>query len=146
MRDTNEKKFRYNDMGERYKVLNKIYFIGMTLLYLMFATYLVMRALMGDINKAFAWANLAIVIIFSVVNIVMYVRNHASEKFNLVSCILGGIEIFLVGMNTDAQFIFFAIIILFALQMPYFKPMRLGKMCIIAGVAFMLVQVFRYMR
>lgn len=146
MRDTNEKKFRYNDMGERYKVLNKIYFIGMTLLYLMFATYLVMRALMGDINKAFAWANLAIVIVFSVVNIVMYVRNHASEKFNLVSCILGGIEIFLVGMNTDAQFIFFAIIILFALQMPYFKPMRLGKMCIIAGVAFMLVQVFRYMR
>ena len=146
MRDTNEKKFRYNDMGERYKVLNKIYFIGMTLLYLMFATYLVMRALMGDINKAFAWANLAIVIIFSVVNIVMYVRNHASEKFNLVSCILGGIEIFLVGMNTDAQFIFFAIIILFALQMPYFKPKRLGKMCIIAGVAFMLVQVFRYMR
>ena len=146
MRDTNEKKFRYNDMGERYKVLNKIYFIGMTLLYLMFATYLVMRALMGDINKAFAWANLAIVIVFSVVNIVMYVRNHASEKFNLVSCILGGIEIFLVGMNTDAQFIFFAIIILFALQMPYFKPKRLGKMCIIAGVAFMLVQVFRYMR
>lgn len=146
MKETNGKQFRYNDMGERYKTLNKIYFIGMTLLYLMFAIYLVMRALMGDIHKAFAWANLIIVIIFSIVNIIMYVRDKKSEKFNMVSLVLGGIELFLIGMNTDAQFIFYAVIILFALQIPYFKPKRLGKLCIVASIMFLLVQIFRITR
>ncbi|MBQ8278365.1 MAG: chemotaxis protein [Roseburia sp.] len=146
MKDTNEKQFRYNDIGERYKSVNRIYFIAMMVLYSLFAIYLVMRALMGDINKAFAWANLAIVAVFVVVNLVMYLRDKTSEKYNFVSVILGLIEIFLVGMNTNAQFIFYAILILFTMQIPYFKSKRVGKMCIIEGVAFVLVQVFRYPR
>ena len=144
MKDTKGKKFRYNDMGERYKTLNKIYFIGMTLLYMMFAVYLVLRTLMGDIHKAFAMSNLLIVAVFFAVNLVMYIKNKTSEKFNMVSLILGGIELFLIGMNTDAQFIFYAVIILLALQMPYFKPKRLSKICLVAGALFMLVQLFRF--
>ena len=146
MREANEKQFRYNDMGERYKTLNKIYFIGMTLLYLMFVAYLVMRALLGDIHKAFAWSNLAIVAVFLTVNIVFYLKNKTSEKFNLISVILGGIELFLIGMNTDAQFVFYAVIVMLALQIPYFKPKRLGIICLIGGVMFIIVQVFRFSR
>lgn len=141
-----EKKFLYNDIGARYKALNRIYFIAMMVLYFMFAIYLVMRALMGDINKSFAWANLGIVIVFVIANLVMFLKNKKDEKYNLRSLILGMIEIFLVGMNTDAQFIFYAVIVLFALQIPYFKSKRLGKLCIIEGVLFILVQVFRYPR
>lgn len=144
MREANEKQFRYNNMEERYKTLNKIYFIGMTLLYLMFAVYLTMRALLGDIHKAFAWSNLAIVAVFFVVNIVLFIKDRTSKKFNLISLILGGIELFLIGMNTDAQFIFYALIILFALQIPYFNPKRLGRICLIGGILFVLVQIFRF--
>ena len=146
MREAKEKQFRYNDMGERYKTLNKIYFIGMTLLYMMFAVYLVMRALLGDIHKAFAWSNLAIVAVFMMVNIVMYIKDKAGKKFNVVSVILGGIELFLIGMNTDAQFIFYAIIVMLALQIPYFNPKRVGRICLIAGILFILVQAFRLSR
>ena len=144
MKETNDKKFRYNDIGERYKAVNRIYFIAMLVLYFMFAIYLVMRALMGDINKIFAWVNLGVVIVFVIANMVMYLRNKAGEKYNLRSLILGMIEIFLVGMNTDAQFIFYAMLVLFALQIPYFKSKRFGKLCIVEGVLFMLVQVFRF--
>lgn len=139
-------KFLYNDSGERYKVLNRIYFIAMMVLYLMFITYLVLRTLMGDINKMFAYANLVIVVGFVIANIVMFLRNKASEKYNLISLILGMIEIFLVGMNTNAQFIFFTILVLFSLQIPYFKSKRLGKLCIIEGVLFVAIQVFRFPR
>lgn len=143
MREANEKQFRYNDMGERFKTLNKIYFIGMTLLYFMFVVYLVMRALLGDIHKAFAWSNLGIVAVFFTVNVILYLKNKTSEKYNLISLILGGIELFLIGMNTNAQFIFYAVIVMLALQIPYFKPKRLGYICLIAGILFVLVQAFR---
>ena len=141
-----EKKFLYNDIGERYKAVNRIYFIAMLVMYFMFAVYLVLRALVGDINKIFAWSNLSIVAVFVIANIVMYVRNKTDEKYNLRSLILGMIEIFLVGMNTDAQFIFYAMLVLFALQIPYFKSKRFGKICIVEVVLVLLVQVFRFNR
>ena len=146
MRGAKEKQFRYNDIEERYKTLNKIYFIGMVFLYLMFTVYLVMRGLLGDIHKAFAWSNLGIVAVFFLVNVVMYFKDKTSKKYNMVSVILGGIELFLIGMNTDAQFIFYAIIVMLALQIPYFNPKRLGRICLIGGIMFILVQVFRVSR
>ena len=142
----NEKKFRYNDIGERYKAVNKIYFIAMMVLYIIFALYLVMRALMGDTHKAFAWSNLAFVVVFTIANLVMYLRNKEDQKYNFRSLLLAMLEIFLVGMNTDAQFIFYAMLVLFALQIPYFKSKRFGKLCIVEGLLFILVQVFRFPR
>lgn len=144
MTATKEKEFRYNEIGERYKVVNRIYVIAMTVLYLMFAAYLILRALMGNIDKTFAWTNLAMVVAFILTIIVLYLRNKKSESYNLIATILCGIEIFLVGLNTDAQFIFYAVIILLALQIPCFKSKRLGILCITAAAAFIVVQVFRF--
>lgn len=139
MKEAKEKQFRYNNMEERYKTLNKIYFIGMSFLYMMFAIYLVME----DMNKVIAVFNLAIVAAFMIVNIVWYVKDKTSKKFSVVSMILGGMELFFIGMNTDAQFVFYALIVMLALQIPYFNPKRQGIICLIGGIMFILVQVFR---
>ncbi|MBR5127331.1 MAG: chemotaxis protein [Roseburia sp.] len=145
MKTTKEKQqFLYNDIGERYKAVNRIYFIAMLVMYTMFAVYLILRALVGDINKIFAWANLGIVATFVIANLVMYIRNQKDEKYNFRSLILGMIEIFLVGMNTDAKFIFYAMLVLFALQIPYFKSKRFAKLCITEAILFMFMQVFRF--
>lgn len=147
MRTTKEKnRFKYNDSRERYKAVNGLYFISMLVLYVMFAAYLVLRAVMGDINQAFAWANLGIVIVFVIANLVMYLRNQSNEKYNFRSLVLGMIEIFLVGMNTNAQFIFYAVLILFAMQIPYYKTKRLKKLCFVQVILFLVIQVFRYSR
>ena len=70
MKTTNETgQFRYNDAGERFKAINKIFFLGMTFLYIMFAVYLIMRGAMGSLSKTFVGANVAIVAIFILVNI-----------------------------------------------------------------------------
>ena len=146
MKDTNEKQFLYNDIKERYKLVNKIYFIAMNVMYLMFAVYLLMRVGMGSISKGFAFTNLTIVIVFMIVNGVCYFKDKAGEKYSVIQLILAGIEIFLVGMNTDAQFIFYALVIVYVMQIPYYNSKRIAKMCIIAGIGFVLVQVFRYTR
>ena len=146
MKDTNEKQFRYNDHKERMKLVNKIYFIAMNILYVMFAIYLVMRVSMGSLNPAFAFSNLAVVIAFVIVNVICYLKDKAGEKYSTIQMILAGIEIFLVGMNTDAQFIFYALIVLYVMQIPYYNSKRIAKMCMIAGVGFMAVQAFRFTR
>ena len=145
MKTTNETgQFRYNDTGERFKAINKIFFLGMTFLYIMFAVYLIMRGAMGSLSKTFVGANVAIVAIFILVNIITYFRNKASEQFGMLAVILGGIELFIVGTNTDAEFVMYATIVLVALQIPYFKSKRLGKICIAAAIGVILIQVFRF--
>ncbi len=144
MKETKEKEFLYNDMSERYKVINKIYFIGMTALYLMFGAYLLMRFFVGDINKTFAMANLVTVVLFMLINVIIYVRNKANAKMGQISVVLGGIELFIVGMFTDAEFVFYAVIVMLALQIPYFKSKQLGKMCLVAAVAFVAIHLYRY--
>lgn len=147
MKDTNVKKYRYNDMKERFRSLNKIYFIGTTILYFMFASYLLMRSFMGtadnQINRSFAMANLAIVVVFLIANAVMYLRKKDGEKYNLACIVMGGIELILIGANTDAEFVYYVIIIILALQIPYYNPKRLGIACIIYGVMFVVIFVFR---
>ena len=142
-REMKENKFCYNDENERYRSLNKFYFIGMNALYAMFAAYLFMRSSFGDLNKLFAYVNLAIVFVFELVNIFMYFKNKAGRKYGVVSVILGGIELVLLGANTNAQFILLAVVIMLMLQIPYFIPKRLGLMSIIAAVALVLVSALR---
>ena len=142
-KNTTEKKFRYNDENERYKSLNKFYFIGMNALYGMFAAYLLMRSTWGDLNKIFAYVNLAIVLVFEAVNLIVYLKNKTGRKYGLISVILGGIELFLLGANTNAQFVLFAAIVILMLQIPYFMPKRLGKMSIIFFVGLLIVNALR---
>ena len=146
MKETEAKKFRYNDENERYKSLNKFYFIGMNALYFMFLVYLFMRSSFGDLNKMLAYGNMALVAIFEGINLVVYLRNKVSRKYGVISIICGSIEIFLLGMNTDAEFIMYAIIVMLMLQIPYFVPKRSGKMSIILGVAVVLINVVRGMK
>lgn len=141
--ETEGKKFRYTDENERYKSVNKFYFIGMNALYAMFIAYLLMRSTFGDLNMIFAYANLAIVLVFEAVNLISYFKDKAGRKYGLISVILGGIELFLLGANTDAQFIMFAAIIILMLQIPYFLPKRQAKLCIIYGIGLLIVNALR---
>lgn len=142
-KETKIKKFRYNDENERYYSLNKIYFIGMSALYVMFVAYLLVRAMSNDLNKIFAFVNLAIVVVLELVNIITYLKNKCGRKFCIICVISGAIELFILGTNTDAQFIFYATIIMLMLQMPYFMPKRIGIMCIIATAAVVFTNVLR---
>lgn len=143
MKETEGKYFRYTDENERYKSVNRFYFIGMNALYVMFLIYLLLRANVGNLNKTFAYVNVGIVLAFEVVNLLMYLKDKASRKYGLVSVILGGAELLILGGNTDAQFVMYAAIVILALQIPYLLPKRQAKLCIIYGIGIIVVNVLR---
>jgi len=143
MKETVSNNFRYTDENERYKSVNRFYFIGMNALYGMFIAYLMLRANVGSLNKTFAYVNVGIVLVFEAVNLFMYLKDKTSRKYGLVSVILGGIELLILGGNTDAQFVMYATIVILALQIPYLLPKRQAKLCIIYGIGILIVNVLR---
>ena len=146
MNPNNEKDFRYNNIDERYKVLNRIYFIGLVALFSMFYLYLVLKVVNHSISYFFAVVNLVICTGFLVTNIVMYLRNKKSRRFHLVALIEAGVEIFLIGMNTDAEFIYLAIIILLVLQIPFYEKKVLSRSCITFFIGYNAILIFRGLR
>lgn len=143
--DSKAKKFRYNDEVERFKSINRFYFIGLTALYGMIVAFLVMKVSLGNLNPIIAYANVGLAVVFEIANIVQYLISKVGRKYSLVGTILASISIFLVGANTDATFIWPAIIILFMLQVPYLRDKRLGKMVIIEGIVVLLMNAIRAM-
>ena len=143
--ETVVKKFLYTDENERYKSVNKFYFIGMNALYVMFIAYLIMRANFGDLNKSFAYVITGSVVVLLIVNLIVYLKDKASRKYGFLSVVFGGIELLIIGGNTDAQFVMYAAIIILMLQIPYLIPKRQAKFCIAYGVGIILVTVLRNM-
>lgn len=146
MKETVEKKFRYTDANERYKSVNKFYFIGMNALYIMFIAFLLVRSGNGNLNKTFAYVNVGIVVAFAAVNLIMYLKNKANEKYGLISVALGGVELFILAGGTEAQFVTYAMVVILMLQIPYLLPKRQGILCIVYGIGLVVVTVLRGIR
>lgn len=143
MKEDVVKKFRYTDENERYKSVNRFYFIGMNALYVMFIAYLLMRANFGNLNATFAYAIVAIVAVCEVVNLITYLKDKISRTYGLLSVILGGVLLFIIGGNTNAQFVLLAVVVIVMLQIPYLLPKRQGKICIAYGIGVILISVLR---
>ena len=148
MNPNNEKNFRFNNLEERFKALNRILFIGIVALFLMFILYLVMKLTFSTeyFPKSFGYVNIALCAIFLIADIILYVRNKADHKYHILVLIEAGIEILLIGMNTDAYFIFFAILILLNLQIPFFEKKLLNISTITGGIMTIAIFVMRGIR
>lgn len=72
-----------------------------------------------------------------------YLKDKASATLKKTVAIGIAIELFLVGAQTDAEFIFFLLIGVLALQIPYYDIKPYKKFCIVYVVLYTLVIVIR---
>ena len=130
MEGTNEKKYRYNDINERYKTMNKIYILAMSCLWIMYVVYLLLKLSRKDIQPIIVYANIVLILIFVFGNVFIYFRDKASKKFKIVTIIEIGIEVFLIGAQTNAEFIYFTMLGVLALQIPYYDKKNFKRCCV----------------
>ena len=107
MGEAHETKYRYNDLGERYKRINKIYVLAMSCLWLMYIAYLLLKLANRALQPIIVYANLVLILIYLIGNLYIYFRNKESHLFKTVTIVEIGIEVFLIGGQTDAEFIYF---------------------------------------
>ncbi len=146
MADTNGNKFRYNDINERYKRLNKIYILGMTCLWLMYVGYLLLKVVCKSILPVIAYSNLVLIVIFALGNVFVYFRDKSSRRFKTITAIEIAIEVFLIGGQTDAEFIYFTMLGILALQIPYYDKKNFSRTCIGYTILYTLVVAVRAMK
>ena len=136
-----ENKYRYNDISERLRRMNRIYMGATIFMAALILLYLWMKQMNHNIKTVTVYGNTVLLLAFTVVNAVVYCRNKATSKLKVAVTMEMGIEYLLIGMQTDAHFITYILIVSLALQIPYYDKKGLRRTSIGLGILYILVTV-----
>ena len=136
-----ENKYRYNDISERLRSMNRIYMGATIFMAALILLYLWMKQMNHNIKTVTVYGNTVLLLAFTVVNAVIYCRNKATSKLKVAVTMEMGIEYLLIGMQTDAHFITYILIASLALQIPYYDKKGLRRTSIGLGILYILVTV-----
>ena len=126
-------KYRYTDTSERNIRMNRFYIIASSLLAIVFLFYLWLKLVNHNIAPIVTYANTILIAVFCVVNAVTHLRNKATRLLKVFATIEIGIEYLLVGLQTDASFIHYAI--------PYYEKKSLKKTAVGLFVLYLIVMI-----
>ena len=127
-----ENKYRYNDISERLRRMNRIYMGATIFMAALILLYLWMKQMNHNIKTVTVYGNTVLLLAFTVVNAVIYCRNKATSKLKVAVTMEMGIEYLLIGMQTDAHFITY---------IPYYDKKGLRRTSIGLGILYILVTV-----
>lgn len=141
-----DKDYIYKDKSERYHYMNTFYIFAVVILWVLFVVYLLAKLVSKSIAVGTAVGNVVLIILFTVVELAFYLRNKSDVRLKRVVAIGVGVEFALIGMQTDAEFIYFALIAILTLQIPYYDMKRYKQTCIAFSALFTLVEVIRVIK
>lgn len=136
-----DRNYIYKDKSERYRYMNTFYIFAVVILWVLFGVYLLAKLASKSIAVGTAVGNVVLIILFAVVELAFYLRNKSDVRLKRVVAIGVGVEFALIGMQTDAEFIYFALIAILTLQIPYYDMKRYKQTCIAFTALFTLVEV-----
>ena len=138
-----DKIFRYNDQSERYHSMNKIYILATTILWLQFIIYLLLKLNSNSIVSITAYSNLALIALFAIGNVIIFVRQKGGSLLKRVVIFDVGIEFLLLGMQTNAEFLYYALITILALLIPYYDRKQFKNACASYTILYTIVVAIR---
>lgn len=141
-----DRNYIYKDKSERYRYMNTFYIFAVVILWVLFGVYLLAKLASKSIAVGTAVGNVVLIILFAVVELAFYLRNKSDVRLKRVVAIGVGVEFALIGMQTDAEFIYFALIAILTLQIPYYDMKRYKQTCIAFTALFTLVEVIRVIK
>lgn len=141
--NTGEEKFRFKDKEERYKKMNLFVYMGAMVLLIVFLVYLVLKLDAGNISPYTAYGNIGLVIIFIIMDNIAFFTGRGKKSFKYYICVEFSIVYMLLAVQTDTDFINYAIIGIVGACIPYFE-MKFNKMlAIIYGIIFTVCMAVR---
>ena len=138
-----EKRFLYKDEDQRLLRMNRFYIIVTTLMWVMFLVYLIMKMGMKTLSPYTAIGNIVFCLVFAVLNLVLFLKNKSTRKLKKFVTIEVGVEVLLLGVQTDATFIFYPFFVIAAMQIAYFDKKAATKNMTWYMIDFALITVIR---
>jgi len=134
-----EKKFKYRDQEARLYRMNRAYLIATALAFIFLFTYLLLKLSVNNIAAPTVYGNCVLIIGFVVAEFILFKKNKVSTKLKNFVSVGFAIEFVLLGVQTDALFLYFIILAILALQVPYYQFKSLKKFYIAYNILFTLV-------
>lgn len=138
-----ETKYRYNDISERYRKMNRLNLIAIGFLSAVILAYMWLKLLNGHIQTITVFSNTFLIIVFLALNAVLYLRDRATTRLKVAATVEMALEYLLLGAQTDASFIHYILIGILILQIPYYDLKGIKYTGIITGVSYILVLVIQ---
>ena len=138
-----EKKFLYKDEDQRLLRMNRFYIIVSSLMWVMFLVYLVMKIMMKSLSVYTAIGNIVFCLIFAILNLILFAKDKSSKKLKKLVTIEVGVEVLLLGVQTDASFIFYPFFVIAAMQIAYFARKAATKNMLWYMIDFAVITVVR---
>ena len=105
-----ETKYRYNDISERYRKMNRLNLIAIGFLSAVILAYMWLKLLNGHIQRITVFSNTFLIIVFLALNAVLYLRDRATTRLKVAATVEMALEYLLLGAQTDASFIHYILI------------------------------------
>lgn len=120
--------FRFNDVGERYKLMNRFYIVSTTMMWTLFVGFAWLKTLSNMIAMSVVYAITGLTVVFILLNFITYFKNRASNKLYLFVMVETAVEVLMLGITTDATFVFYCMFAVLALLIPYYdtKSFKIG--------------------
>lgn len=112
--------FIYKDKGERYRRMNQFFVTASSLLYLLMLIYIVLLMVQKEATVAKLGWNIGLLIVFIIVNTVIYFKNPSSDNLKLAIAIETGVESLILMALTPATFFGMALLGIVAISIPYY--------------------------
>lgn len=146
MSEREEKKYRYQDKEERYKKMNLFVYLGSTILLIVFLVYLFLKLSNGGISPYTGYGNIGLIFLFLVINNIAFFRGKEKKGYKLYICVEFAVLYMLLAVQTDTDFITFAIIGILGACIPYYET-KFNKILAGAyGMIFLICTVVRGMK
>ena len=121
--------------------MNRFYIGATIFLGILFLLYLWLRMANQNLVNATVYGNTVLIIGASVLNTIIYHKDHATAKLKVIATLEMGLEYLLVGVQTDAHFITYVLIVLVALQIPYYDKGGLKRTCVGVSILYVIVTI-----
>ena len=141
-----ENKYRYNDISERRRRMNKMYVGATVFMCVLILMYLWMKLMNHNIQSMTVYGNTVLLLLFAVGNAVIYCRDKATDKLKVAATIEMGIEYLFLGVQTDAKFITYVLVACIALQLPYYDKKGLKFTEIGLSILYIIVTIVQALK
>lgn len=138
--------YRYNDMEERYRKMNRLFIITATEFWAVFLLFLLMKLMTGSIAAPTGYGNMAFVVVFLAADFAVYLKNRASRYLKQIVFAEVALISLLLGLQTDAEFLYFMLLGVVVLQIPYYDRRMSRTACISYVALYTLLTVVRIVK
>ncbi len=135
--------YRFTTREERYKRMNQFFLIAVDLMFLIFLFYQIIQVIKPDKDAITTGWNGIVLILFCILNIVVFFCKKSSSLLKLLAATEVAIEVVILSIHPSATFLGLALVGVLCVLIPYYDAKMYNITLIVYAVLYTASQVFR---